>query len=122
MCLYSFFSPSFTYLGMEPFSALGTRLGGKQVGRAVGVMAVFILSAWLHEHALWTATRSWPYPADAGFITRWGSTLYFVTQGVAVVLQGAFIAATGRKPRGVLGGLWGVCVVGGLGYLVFLSW
>lgn len=119
---HSFFSRSFSYLGMKPFSKIGTRFGGKQVGRTLGVMVVFSLSAWLHEHALWTATRSWPYPADAGLVTRWGSTAYFLLQGVAIVLEGAFTAVTGRKVGGMPGRIWGYCVMAGLGYLVYLSW
>lgn len=47
---HSYFSLCFAYLGFQPFSALGERLGGKQGGRILGVLAVFAMSSWLHEH------------------------------------------------------------------------
>lgn len=40
----------FAYLGFGPFNAIGKALGGKMGGRALGVLAVFAMSAWLHEH------------------------------------------------------------------------
>lgn len=47
---HSFFSLPFAYLGFGPFSKVGEAVGGKAGGRALGVLAVFAMSAWLHEH------------------------------------------------------------------------
>lgn len=47
---HSFFSLPFAYLGFGPFSKVGEKVGGKAGGRALGVLAVFAMSAWLHEH------------------------------------------------------------------------
>ncbi|BGP48233.1 hypothetical protein JCM10450v2_004105 [Rhodotorula kratochvilovae] len=104
---HSFFSRPFRFLAFQPTQRLASPLLGKLPARALGVMAVFALSAWIHEF---------------GFLTQWGGSVYFLSQGAAIVLEGAFAALTGRKVRGWVGTLWtGVFVVGAGGWL-YSSW
>ncbi|ORY89423.1 hypothetical protein BCR35DRAFT_300604 [Leucosporidium creatinivorum] len=120
---HSFFSLPFAYLGFGPFSKVGEAVGGKAGGRALGVLAVFAMSAWLHEHAIWSATHTLPPPSiPLDFPTRWGGSIYFMAQGVAIILEGAWRAITGKKVQGPLAFIWSVCCMAGLGYYTYLAW
>lgn len=45
-----------------------------------------------------------------------------MAQGVAIILEGAWRAITGRKVQGPLAFVWSVCCMAGLGYYTYLAW
>ncbi|KAL8278401.1 hypothetical protein RQP46_009091 [Phenoliferia psychrophenolica] len=121
---HNLFARSFKTLGTDPTSFVVESLGGsQQLGKGAGIMVVFALSGWLHEQAIISSayhmrTRDPPLP----FIVQYGGTLYFLLQGVAILLEQTFTAATRRKVGGPLGSLWTFLPVVGGGYLVWKSW
>lgn len=73
--------------------------------------------------AIWSATHTLPRPSiPLDFPTRWGGSIYFMAQGVAIILEGAWRAITGRKVQGPLAFVWSVCCMAGLGYYTYLAW
>ncbi|KAM0749942.1 hypothetical protein T439DRAFT_357455 [Meredithblackwellia eburnea MCA 4105] len=128
---HNYFARSFKFLGLDPTVALVEYLGGGSVlARVLGVLVVFGMSGWLHEQyllsnptAIYSATSHLPeFNPPLSFITRWGGTGFFLLQGVAILLEQTFTAATGRKVRGPLGALWTLAWLGGAGYFVWNSW
>lgn len=120
---HSFFTRSFKKLGYEPMQwfvkeKLG---GGANWQRVAGTMGVFLMSAALHEFAIYFATASFP-PQEMPFVTRWGASIYFLSQGVAIILEGAFKTITNRTVGGVWGRLWGLVVLGLMGAFVVDCW
>ncbi|GAA5893591.1 wax synthase family protein [Sporobolomyces salmoneus] len=116
---HSFFSRPFHFLAFDP----AKRLFGKKFGRVAGVLGVFALSSWIHEFGLSTAISTLPPPAKPySFLLRWGGSIYFMSQGVAIVLEGLFTTLTGRKVRGPLGTLWSALVVAGMGATLYKAW
>ncbi|GAA6021052.1 hypothetical protein JCM10207_003900 [Rhodosporidiobolus poonsookiae] len=110
---HSFFSRPFRFLAYSPLQRLLTPAVGKNAARALGVLGVFALSSWIHEYGLSTSTSTLstsppflPPPSSLPFLTRWGGSVYFMAQGLAVVLEGAFTALTGRRVRGWAGTVW----------------
>ncbi|GAA5939926.1 hypothetical protein JCM10213_004878 [Rhodosporidiobolus nylandii] len=119
---HSFFSRPFRFLAFDPVQGLSAPLVGKLVARTLGVLAVFALSSWIHEYGLATATStlsSSPHPpppaSEMPFHLRWGGSLYFMAQGVGIILEGGFTAVSGRKVGGWIGTVWTAlfCVVAG---------
>jgi hypothetical protein len=55
-------------------------------------------------------------------MTRWGASFYFLAQGFAIVLEGAFSHLTGRRVGGPLGTVWSVGWMAGLGIFTYRSW
>lgn len=141
---HAFFTRPFRFLAFDPVDRILRAVGGKELGRVGGTIAVFAMSAWLHEQgepkafstcsrsslilshsfaAIWSATIHLPpFDPPLSFVNRWGASIYFVLQGVAVVLEGAFAKLTGRRVSGPLGFLWALPWMGGLGALVYQSW
>ncbi|KAK4053935.1 hypothetical protein OIO90_003772 [Microbotryomycetes sp. JL221] len=122
---HSFFSRSFNYLGFKPVSSVVGAVAGKTLGRLAGVTAVFGLSSWLHEYALNSASHNAINlsTSQLDFVTRWGSTIYFMSQGVGVVLESLYMSLSGgHKLKGVFGTIWAYCFTVGLGYLVYSNW
>ncbi|GAA5833351.1 hypothetical protein JCM3766R1_005476 [Sporobolomyces carnicolor] len=116
---HSFFSRPFHFLAFDP----AKRLFGKKLGRVVGVLGVFALSSWIHEYGLSTAISTLPAPLKPySFLLKWGGSVYFMSQGVAIVLEGFFTAITGKKVRGPLGTLWSAIVVAGMGATLYTAW
>lgn len=116
---HSFFSRPFHFLAFDP----AKRLFGKQVGRVCGVLGVFALSSWIHEYGLSTAISTLPAPAKPySFLLKWGGSIYFMSQGIAIVLEGAFTTLTGKKVRGPLGFLWSAVVIAGMGAFLYKAW
>ncbi|GAA5898045.1 hypothetical protein JCM6882_003314 [Rhodosporidiobolus microsporus] len=125
---HSFFARPFRFLAFDPAHKLITPLFGKLVSRSVGVLAVFALSSWIHEYGLSTGTStlhlspSPPDPSSLPLPIRWGGSLYFMLQGVAIILEGAFTALTGRKTGGWGGTVWNAVVSVGVGGVLYKSW
>ncbi|KAA1076556.1 hypothetical protein PGT21_011636 [Puccinia graminis f. sp. tritici] len=68
-----------------------------KVLRLAGVLAAFTISGLVHEAGVWTAG-----PIDLTFKT----TIFFISQGVAICLENVFKQAFGRKVDGLLGRIW----------------
>ncbi|GAA5948045.1 hypothetical protein JCM3765_007083 [Sporobolomyces pararoseus] len=116
---HSFFSRPFHFLAFDP----AKRVLGKKSGRVFGVLGVFALSSWIHEYGLSTAISTLPAPAKPyTFLLAWGGSIYFMSQGVAIVLEGLFTQVTGKKVRGPLGFLWSAFVVAGMGSFLYKAW
>ncbi|GAA6064264.1 hypothetical protein JCM10212_002591 [Sporobolomyces blumeae] len=116
---HSFFSRPFRFLGYDP----ARRLLGPKVGKAVGTLAVFALSSWIHEYGLATSISTLPPPAKPySFFLRWGGSIYFMSQGVAIVLEGLSTALTGKKTGGPLGFVWSFAVVAVTGGALYKAW
>lgn len=56
------------------------------------------------------------------FVIRWGGSIYFMSQAVGIILEGAFFALTKKKVGGWIGTLWTACFVIGVGGLLYRSW
>ncbi|KAL8277286.1 hypothetical protein RQP46_010355 [Phenoliferia psychrophenolica] len=121
---HTFLAMPFKVIGMNLTTDVVQRLGGSKIlGRALGVMAVFTMSGFLHEQALHSATYHIPpFDEPLSFLERWGCTVYFLLQGVAVLLEQAFTASTGRKVGGLFGAVWTSLIVLCGGFLVWRSW
>ncbi|GAA5983406.1 hypothetical protein JCM10908_000276 [Rhodotorula pacifica] len=104
---HSFFARPFRFLGFKPAFRVVSLLAGKGAGRAAAVLATFAVSAWLHEFGLASAISTLPPPSEPlTFYLRWGGSIYFMMQGVAIVLEGIFQAVTGRRVGGWIGTMW----------------
>lgn len=128
------FTRSFRFLAFLP----SQRILGQTAGRIVGTMLVFLLSAVLHQHGDSVHCRSnelmirlaislamHRLPARSlPWVVQQGSTIYFLAQGVAILLEGFFYQATGRKvaQSGLVGKIWTYAVVGGMGSYLATSW
>ncbi|GAA5975930.1 hypothetical protein JCM11641_002841 [Rhodosporidiobolus odoratus] len=124
---HSFFSRPFRFLAFDPAGRLFTPLFGKLAARTLGVVAVFALSSWIHEYGLSTATSTLhfspnPMPSDLPFHTRWGGSIYFMSQGLAIILEGAFAAITTKRVGGPLGMLWTAIFAVGAGGFLYKGW
>lgn len=144
---HAFFSRPFKTLAFGPASRIVTPIAGKLAGRAAGLMSVFAMSAWLHEQgtrltttsfwckyhanarpsafpitAIWSATHTFFKGNSLPFVLRWGGSIYFLGQGFAIMLEGAFTAITGRKVGGRLGSTWKWLWIGLLGFVLYRSW
>ena len=70
-----------------------------------------------------TAVSTLPAPLKPySFLLKWGGSIYFMSQGVAIVLEGLFTTLTGRKVRGPLGFLWSALVIACLGGTLYKAW
>lgn len=70
-----------------------------------------------------TAISTLPPPSEPlSLYLRWGGSIYFMMQGVAIVLEGVFEAVTGRRVGGRLGTLWMCLFVVTLGQALRDSW
>ncbi|KAM0791374.1 hypothetical protein ACM66B_005839 [Microbotryomycetes sp. NB124-2] len=121
---HSFFSRSFHFLGFEPVSKITSKAFGKAIGRIAGVTAVFALSSWLHEYALASASNH-AINLDRtklDFGTKYGSIIYFMSQGLGIVFEGLWRAITGKRVSGPLGTLWAYFFIVGLGFFVYRNW
>ncbi|GAA5856708.1 hypothetical protein JCM8547_008800 [Rhodosporidiobolus lusitaniae] len=124
---HSFFSRPFRFLAFDPLHRLISPLFGPLVSRPLGVLAVFALSSWLHEFGLSSATSHLslsprPLPPNLPFLIRWGGSVYFMSQGLAIILEGAFTAVTGRRVKGWCGTGWTVVFVVGVGGVLVKAW
>ncbi|GAA5875665.1 hypothetical protein JCM3774_002575 [Rhodotorula dairenensis] len=120
---HAFFARPFRFLGFKPAFRLVSPVAGKGAARAAAVLATFAVSAWIHEFGLATAISTLPPPSEPlTFYLRWGGTIYFMMQGVAIVLEGIFQAVTGRRVGGWLGTLWMCLFVVFLGQALRDSW
>ncbi|GAA5845461.1 hypothetical protein JCM9279_003040 [Rhodotorula babjevae] len=120
---HSFFSRPFRFLAFKPTQRVVAPVLGKAAARAAGVVAVFALSAWLHEFGLASSISELPPPpAPLSFLTKWGGSVYFLSQGVGVVLEGIFTAATGRRVRGWAGTAWTAAFVVCAGGWLYSAW
>ncbi|TKA56894.1 hypothetical protein B0A53_01295 [Rhodotorula sp. CCFEE 5036] len=120
---HAFFARPFRFLGFKPAFRLVSPLAGKGAGRAAAVLATFAVSAWIHEFGLATAISTLSPPSEPlSFYLRWGGSIYFMMQGVAIVLEGVFETVTGRRVGGRLGTLWMCLFVVTLGQALRDSW
>lgn len=78
------------------FLVLGGKPGGWIAGRVGVVLGAFLASGVFHECGMHLMGR--------GFDHR--VTVFFLIQGVLVILEKAFTAVTGRRVRGPLGKIW----------------
>ncbi|GAA5920591.1 hypothetical protein JCM1841_001457 [Sporobolomyces salmonicolor] len=116
---HSFFSRPFRFLAFDP----AQRMFGKMPGRVIGVLGVFALSAWIHEFGLSTATSALPSSElPLSFLLRYGGSVYFMAQGVAIILEGMFTAVTGRKTGGWIGTLWATLWIIACGRPLYKAW
>ncbi|GAA6034147.1 hypothetical protein JCM8097_000719 [Rhodosporidiobolus ruineniae] len=123
---HSFFSRPFRFLAFDPIHRVMAPVFGKLVSRTLGVLAVFAFSSWLHEFGLSTATSTLhlsrhPIP-PLPFALRWGGSIYFMSQGLAIILEGAFTAVTGRRVKGWAGTAWTSVFVVAVGGVLYKSW
>lgn len=77
-----------------------------EMAKAVGVLSAFFLSGLVHEFGLWFATH-----LDWSFRT----TTFFLSQGVAILLEGLFTRFTGRRVGGFPA--WAFALIWGLFWL-----
>ncbi|GAA5820123.1 hypothetical protein JCM11251_005491 [Rhodosporidiobolus azoricus] len=125
---HSFFARSFRFLAFDPIHAVVSPWAGKLTSRALSVLAVFALSSWIHEFGLTTATSTLhlspnPIPySTVPFWQRWGGSIYFMSQGVAIILEGAFTALTGKKTGGWTGTVWNAAVTVAVGGVLYKGW
>jgi len=63
-----------------------------------------------------------PPAAPLSFLTKWGGSVYFLSQGVGVVLEGVFAALTGRRVRGWAGTAWTAAFVVCAGGWLYSAW
>lgn len=63
-----------------------------------------------------------PTAEPLSFYLRWGGSIYFMSQGVGIILEGLFTAVTGRRVGGVLGTVWMSLFVVGCGVALRDSW
>ncbi|MBW0543467.1 hypothetical protein O181_083182 [Austropuccinia psidii MF-1] len=61
------------------------------------ILGAFFISALIHEFALWYATKP-----DFTFKT----SIFFISQGLAVCLESTFKHTTGKKVGGLIGRIW----------------
>ncbi|POY74573.1 hypothetical protein BMF94_2334 [Rhodotorula taiwanensis] len=120
---HAFFARPFRFLGFKPAFRLVSPIAGKGAGRAAAVLATFAVSAWIHEFGLASSISTLP-PTDEplSFYLRWGGSIYFMSQGVGIVLEGLFTVMTGRRVGGVLGTVWMSLFVVGCGIALRDSW
>ncbi|SCV72012.1 BQ2448_4706 [Microbotryum intermedium] len=118
---HDLFARPFKVLGYEPAMALVSPILGKTLAQAVAVIVVFAISAWLHEHAMWSLLHTFHLfdPAHLPWTIRWGSVIYFLSQGVGVVIEAAFTSIMKQRVGGILGALWTLVWIAAPG--VFLS-
>ncbi|GAA5896084.1 hypothetical protein JCM8208_007521 [Rhodotorula glutinis] len=120
---HSFFSRPFRFLAFKPVQRVVAPVLGKSAARAAGVVAVFGLSAWLHEFGLASSISTLPRPpSPLSFLTKWGGSVYFLSQGLGVVLEGVFAALTGRRVRGWAGTAWTAAFVVCAGGWLYSAW
>ncbi|GAA5853290.1 hypothetical protein JCM8547_000273 [Rhodosporidiobolus lusitaniae] len=126
---HALFRSSFNALGFKPAVRLAKSLGlPSTVGKLLGAVLVFGLSAWMHWQALFSARYSLSpspaglafasslslplsslYPApysSLSFVERHGTFLFFLAQPIAVLLETAWTVATKRRIRGWAGRMW----------------
>ncbi|GEM07122.1 hypothetical protein Rt10032_c02g1139 [Rhodotorula toruloides] len=120
---HAFFARPFRFLAFNPTQRLFRPLVGNQLGRALGVLATFALSSWIHEFGLATSTSTLPpHNPPLPFLIRWGGSAYFMIQGIGIVLEGMYRALTQRRVGGYGGVLWSslfICFCGGM---LYKSW
>ncbi|KAL8280561.1 hypothetical protein RQP46_006884 [Phenoliferia psychrophenolica] len=110
------FRHSFKVLGGDWVCYIVTN---KNVAMRISIMGAFALSAWIHEQALYSARYTLPPPnPPLSFVERWGGTIWFLLQGLAINLEMSFTAATGRRVGGTLGRVWGFFWLAVCGVLV----
>ncbi|KAM0748048.1 hypothetical protein T439DRAFT_328032 [Meredithblackwellia eburnea MCA 4105] len=123
---HALFRKPFTSVGFEPVVRSLTPIFGKPIARMGGALAVFLLSGWLHDQALFSARHGLPPltpPMELSFIDRWGAWIFFISQAVAVALEGMFTRLTGRKVNGgPWAALWSYSWIVGVGLLAGRSW
>ena len=89
----------------KPFSML--------TGRAGGVMGAFLASGLLHDWGLYSMGRGKNFRNVAG---------YFLMQGVGVMMEHTWKAATGKRVGGFLGWAWSISWVVGWGIMLLDAW
>ncbi|GAA5915715.1 hypothetical protein JCM6882_004123 [Rhodosporidiobolus microsporus] len=138
---HALFRASFNALGFRPSLKLSRRLGlPSTAGKLLGAVVVFVMSAWMHAQALYTARLSLnPTPAALSFASalnlplsslypapwsaltfteRHGTWIFFLAQPVAVALESAWIAVTRKRIGGWTGRVWTVLWIVVLGQAV----
>ncbi|SCV72255.1 BQ2448_4949 [Microbotryum intermedium] len=99
-CWHQLVARPFRALALNPVMRIFKAVVGRDFARAMGLLASFALSAWLHEDYI---PRT-----DATFWARYGSWIYFALQAMAIISEQMFTKWTGRKVRGWVGLLWTV--------------
>lgn len=89
---HSIFSRSFRFLAYDPAQALL----GRSVGRPVGVLGVFALSAFVHQHSI-NAAMFYLEKKELSWTSFHGGTIYFLLQGVAMISEKGFESIMKRK-------------------------
>lgn len=119
------FRKVFMACGFEPANAAVLRLTrSKVLGRLAGVLATFILSAYLHDMAFAAAHHgsSSFKERPLTFSERWGANIYFVVMALAITAEAIFYRLTKRRVGGWAGRLWSYAMIGGVGFLAGRSW
>ncbi|GAA5970305.1 hypothetical protein JCM11641_001656 [Rhodosporidiobolus odoratus] len=124
---HSFLARPFHFLAFDPVSRRFAPIVGKLAARTLGVIAVFALSSWIHEFGLSAAISTLqftpnPIPANLPFSIRWGGSIYFMSQGIAIILESAFATITKKRVGGMLGALWTLFFTIGMGSFLYNSW
>lgn len=134
---HSLFRRSFVFLGF-PFG------GRSALANVVGTMNVFLLSSILHQQgelaidqvryprtdfpsvaAIYSALSQLPPKHPPLSLTvEHGGSIYFLSQGAAILFEAAFAKIVGRKIESfrILGLLFGYSVVAGMGGYLAESW
>lgn len=92
---------TFMNIGVKPLSFF--------IGRDVGVIGAFILSAIIHDWGLWSAGRGTEFWSVGGF---------FLVMGVGCVMERLLTKLTGLKVGGCVGWLWTTCWMVGWGSML----
>ncbi|KAI5480327.1 hypothetical protein MNV49_001286 [Pseudohyphozyma bogoriensis] len=120
---HGLFRRPFRVIASGPTEMVVRPIFGRGVAKAMGVMAVFALTAAGHEYAIYVATRSLPSPPVRDtFLSRYGATLFFLLMGLATITEQIFTYLTGRRVGGFLGLIWMVQWQIPTGLLLYSAW
>ncbi|KAM0751969.1 hypothetical protein T439DRAFT_354848 [Meredithblackwellia eburnea MCA 4105] len=114
---------SFNFLALEPVQTFVAPLAGKEVARAAGVMAVFGLSAVIHEYAVLCASFGITPPRERTTILQiWGSTFFFLLMGTFSIIETFLTRKYGIRSRGLWGFIYTSTLQSISGVLLYSSW
>lgn len=88
----------FVELGSKPARWFVIRVyGSGALSRAAGILGAFLISGLMHEFGLWFSAFHDPY---------FRTTIFFVSQGLGVVLESTYARITGQRVSGLVGWIW----------------
>ena len=107
---HQLFRDVFVRFGYTPFSIVGSRVGGEDMGKAFGTLGAFIVSGILHQIGTWGMGNGTEFLPDF---------VFFFMQGVGVIFERAFL----RQYRGgLVSRVWTLFWVVGWGNMLIDCW